>query len=355
MKPPLPPREKKPSIREIARLADVSHVTVSLALRHDPRITAATTKRVQAIARRIGYVPDPHLAELMERLRLGRSGTAPSAIGYLSFVHPQYGRKDSPTARRFFRGAQLRAKQLGYRLERFLLAPDALSGARVASILRARNIRGVLIAPLTEDVGDLALEWGRLAAVAFGHSLALPVHRVCNHHAHTMRLALRELSARGYQRCGVYLRDGINARVDDAWLATYYFHWHSLAPTTPAIPPLIGPAWDRAEFIRWFRRHRPDAVITIQLQVLDWLRETGAAVPGDVGFVHLDWSREMGEVAGIDQQSELVGAAALEQVAAHLSQHEYGLPSGPKTVLIEGIWREGSTARAQAPGPSSRA
>jgi LacI family transcriptional regulator len=47
----------------------VSHATVSLALRNDPRISPATKRKVFAAARRLGYRPDPHLAELMDLLR----------------------------------------------------------------------------------------------------------------------------------------------------------------------------------------------------------------------------------------------------------------------------------------------
>lgn len=335
----------RPTVRAIAALAGVSHVTVSLALRNDPRISAATARRVRAIAKRAGYEPDPHVAELMGRLRLGRQGVAAPVIAWLGFVHAVYGAKGSPLERRLFRGAETRARQLGYRIERFTAGSDGLTPARISAILKARNIRGAIVAPLAEDAGRLALEWERMTTVAIGYSLRTPlVHRVCNHAAHTMRVALHELERRGCRRCGVYLREGLNARVDDAWLAAYFFHWHASHPGVAPIPPLVGKTWDQAEFAAWFRRHRPEAVVTIQLPVLGWLREL-AAVPGEAAFVHLDWSPEMGDVAGIDQQSELVGAAGVEQVAAQLSQHDYGLPGSPKTVLIESVWRDGATAR----------
>jgi len=338
-------RGSKPTLRAIAQVAGVSHVTVSLALRNDPRLTVATGQRVRGVARRLGYVPDPRVAELMGSLRLGRMGAPTTEIAFLSFKHPVYGVKDSPTAQRFFRGAEARAKQLGFRLERFVIDADSLTEERVSAILRARAIRGVLIAPLPKDVGALKLEWGRLAVVAFGHSLADPrVHRVSAHHAHTMRLALCELESRGYRRCGVYLREGLNARVDDAWLAMYYYHWHTSHPGVAPIPPLIAETWKRAQFESWFRAHRPDAVVTIQLPALEWLQAL-APVPRAAGFAHLDWSEEMGDVAGIDQQSERVGAAGLEQVAAQLLQHEYGIPNNQKTIWSEGVWREGATAR----------
>ena len=43
--------------RDVARLAGVSQPTVSRALRTDPRISAATRRRVEAAARALGYVP----------------------------------------------------------------------------------------------------------------------------------------------------------------------------------------------------------------------------------------------------------------------------------------------------------
>ncbi len=328
-------------------MAGVSHVTVSLALRNDPRITAGKRDQVQALARRVGYQPDPHVAELMGRLRTGRRGAGAVVVAFLDFVHAHYGRKGSPTSRRFFAGAEARAKQLGYKLERLLVGVDGLTLERVGEILRARNIRGVLITPGTNAREQLTLDWERLAAVEFGRSLAKPIlHRVCNHQAHTMRLVLESLAARGYRRCGIYLTEGICARVDQTWPATYFHHSQLYQPGEAPLPPLIRPSWDEAEFAAWYRRHRLDAVVTIHPPVLDWLRATGAAIPKKVAFALLDWSPEMGDVAGVDQCSENVGAAAFELVAAQLTQHEFGIPPSPKTVLIEGIWREGGTVRA---------
>jgi DNA-binding LacI/PurR family transcriptional regulator len=342
-----PSRGAKPTQRDIARLAGVSHVTVSLALRNDPRITAATRDRVQTVAKRAGYQPDPHVAELMGRLRTGRRGAGAVVVAFLDFVHAHYGNKGSPTSRRFFTGAEARAQQLGYKLERLLVGADGLTLERVGEILKARNIRGVLLTPATHARERLVLDWARLAAVEFGRSLAQPIlHRVCNHQAHTMRLVLESLTARGYRRCGICLTEGICARVDQTWPEAFLYHSHLTRPGEAPLPPLIRPLWNEAEFAVWFRQHRPDAVVTIHPPVLEWLRKTGVKIPAKVGFALLDWSSEMGDVAGVDQNSETVGAAALELVAAQLTQHEYGVPPSPKTILIEGVWRDGDTVRA---------
>ncbi len=337
----------RPTLRELARLADVSHVTVSLALRNDPRITPATRRRVQAVAKRAGYQPDPHVAELMGRLRAGRRHAGAVVLAYLDFVHAHYGAKGSPTARRFHAGAAARAAQLGYKLERFLVGAGDLTMERLRGILKTRGIRGVLVAPTTHPGDELALDWERLAAVACGRSLTAPaLHRVCNHQAHTMQLVLDALTARGYRRCGIYLTEGICARVEQAWPATYLHHRHTLPREARPLPMLIRPEWNRAEFTAWFRAERPDAVVTIYPPVLGWLRGIRTVRAKETGFALLDWSADMGDVAGVDQSAEAVGAAALELVAAQLTQHEYGVPHRPKTILIEGVWRDGATARS---------
>jgi LacI family transcriptional regulator len=343
MPAPLPP-PRRPTLRAVAELAGVSHVTVSLALRNDPRITAPTRLRVQRAAEKLGYAPDPGISELMGRLRVGRARQPAPVIAYLGAVHPVYGVKDSPMARRVRTGAESRASALGYRIERFTLGHQGLTAARVATILRTRNIRGVILGPLAEDSGSLRLDWRTLAPLAVGFSLREPsMHRVASFAAHSMRLALQTLATRGRRRWGVYLREGLDARVDHGWLSTYLHAREFRLSDAPPIPPLITASWNRDAFVAWFREFRPDAIITIQLGVLDWLREL-ARVPEEAAFVHLDWSPEMGEVAGIDQMPERIGAAGVEQVAAQLSQHEYGLPQAPKTIYIEGVWREGRTA-----------
>lgn len=64
---------KTPSYRDIADRAGVSLMTVSLALRNSPRISAATRTRIQRIASEIGYTADPQIADMMNYLRKRRA------------------------------------------------------------------------------------------------------------------------------------------------------------------------------------------------------------------------------------------------------------------------------------------
>ena len=60
----------------VARAAKVSKMTVSLALRTHPSISAGTRARVVACARKICYTPNPLVSALMANLRGGRTTKA---------------------------------------------------------------------------------------------------------------------------------------------------------------------------------------------------------------------------------------------------------------------------------------
>lgn len=59
--------EKKPTIKTIAKIAGVSHVTVSRALRGYSDISAATTERIRSIAKEIGYTPNAFARNLSSK------------------------------------------------------------------------------------------------------------------------------------------------------------------------------------------------------------------------------------------------------------------------------------------------
>ena len=73
---PQPPAKIRVGLREVAAAAKVSVMTVSLALRDNPRISATTRERVKRLAAELGYHPDPELSRLMNHLRVSRTARA---------------------------------------------------------------------------------------------------------------------------------------------------------------------------------------------------------------------------------------------------------------------------------------
>jgi LacI family transcriptional regulator len=58
-----------------------------------------------------------------------------------------------------------------------------------------------------------------------------------------------------------------------------------------------------------------------------------------------DWSPKCPELAGIDQNANLVGEAAVDLLIGQLQRNERGLPDYPKTTLVGGTWVDGASVR----------
>jgi DNA-binding LacI/PurR family transcriptional regulator len=327
-------------MQDIADRGGVSRMTVSLALRNDPRLAEKTRLRIQRLAEQMGYRPNPLVSALMTNLREGRKTGQKVRIGFVA--HDRF--RKVAALRPFMEGAARRAEELGYHIERFWIGRDGAGARQLSRILYTRGVSGILLSPLYEPEATLEFDWSLFAVGAIGYSMQSPgLHRAVNHHLHSMSLAVRQLHQAGYRRISLALPQSQDVRVEHNWLAGFLMQQHLFSdpPSYPAV--LLAHEWNESVFSRWFLEHRPDAVISIQLEVLDWLKRLKVDVPGDTGFVHLNWEPEYGPIAGVNQRSDLVGAAALELVVNQLHCNERGVPIHPRVVLIEGEWVEGTT------------
>ena len=119
------------TLQDIADRAGVHRSTVSLALRDHPRISEPVRRRVQVIARELGYRANPLVSALMQSRRTGRV-EKDTVIGYVTCYPTRYGwwppHHDRPD---YFPGAEARAKELGYKLEHFWLAEPGMTPERM--------------------------------------------------------------------------------------------------------------------------------------------------------------------------------------------------------------------------------
>ena len=82
-----PPRPTV-SMEDLARMAGVSKMTVSLALRNHPNVSAARRQQIHDLAEQHGYVVDPELSSLARAIRR-RSEKEPPTIAVLEFNEPE--------------------------------------------------------------------------------------------------------------------------------------------------------------------------------------------------------------------------------------------------------------------------
>jgi LacI family transcriptional regulator len=340
-----------PSHKDIAEKADVSQMTVSLALRNHPSLPAATRLRIQRIAQDIGYTRDPRVAEIMGYLRHRRGFKDYPVIAFINVWGKRSAARDNPYFRLFCAGASARAHELGFRLEEFWLREPGMHAARLSGILRTRGILGLILPMIPPGEPSIGLDWEAFSVVAISlNAHALGLHHVCNNRVHTMELTFEQLLRRDYRRIGLVLDRDIDERSRHQWAS--HFHWaQSRLPLTQRVPLLVQPHYERATFLSWWRAKRPDVVVSPHAPILEWMRAARCQVPAQCGFCGFGLHDGHGsDVAGIDERPALVGSAAIDQVTSQMQRNERGFPQDRREILVEGIWRAGGTLREPPPG-----
>lgn len=340
----------KPStLSDVARLAGVSIMTASRALRNQGNVATETLLRVKSAAKKIDYRPNPLVSALMAYRRKPTVQPGVTVIAMITNFPSRNGWKEAPINVEFHAGALEACEQRGYRLETFWLREPGMTARRLSNILFHRNIGGLLIAPLPSSRGHMRLEWEKFASVALGYSLAWPaLHRAVNHQFRSMQLALRKLRKLGYRRPGLALKASYDQRSDHNFVGSFLLEQqreeHDHLPVH--VPP--DKEWNFDSFQRWVRRSRPEAIITQHEEVLDWLHTMKLNVPSDMGVVHLNCPIGDPQWSGIIQNASAVGALAIEHIVAMLQRNERGIPRLPHYLLVEGSWRDGETIRTDA-------
>jgi LacI family transcriptional regulator len=344
--------ESRTSLREIAEKTGLSRMAVSLALRGKPGVSEATRKKVSKVAAKLGFSPDPEISKLLSRIR-HRSGKGPVGCLALLTSGDNHGAwKKFPTENKYVEGAETRALEYGYRLEEFWLNDPSMPSERLAEILWNRGIEGVVVAPIQGRLAEgsrrvLDFDFKRFSCVEISETVELPeLDRAIHDQYTSMQRTLRELARLGYASCGLVLERALDLRTNGKWTAAFLEHrFSSRGESGP--PPLVLDSRDAKTFKRWFTRHRPEAIVSVDGFGLKLSEACGLAIPRDVAFATLDLDGEEGgakQFAGIDQNSRFVGAAAIDVLVAAIQRGQTGVPSQPIRIEIEGAWIDGPSA-----------
>jgi LacI family transcriptional regulator len=352
--------ERRVTLADIAEQAAVHVTTVSLALRNHPRLPAATRERIQALAKKMGYAPDPFLRALVAYRGKMTPRRNPPTLAYVTRWSTRWGWKKVTAHPDFFSGAERKARELGFNLDHFWMGEPDLTHSRLSSILCARGITGLIIASHMREV-DVALhfDWARFSAVKIDYFPHKPeLHNVTNDQCGIIRLAMRRAMAMGYRRIGFVMHRGWDHSVDHLWTAGFLCEQQNLA-VEHRIPMFAFPdaepieAWineSKAEvavppvaFERWFKKHRPEIIISKASFVQSRLAGMNLRVPQDVALADVFLDSFDGKVAGVRQNHETVGELAVEILAGQLQHNKYGVPEIPTTTFVEGTWFDGES------------
>lgn len=334
--------ERRVTLADIAKKAGVHVTTVSLAMRNHPRLPETTRKRLQGMAREMGYTPDPFMRALIAYRGKVMTRKNHPTLAYVTNWLTRWGWKKVTAHPEFFAGAQAKATELGFKLDHFWLGEPDLSHARLSRILYDRGITGVIVASHIREVDvELQFDWAHLSAVKidyFPHRPELP--NVTNNQLQIVRLAMQKLMDAGYRRIGLVMDEGWDITVDHLFCAGFLWEQQRL-PAKDRIPPFLLP--NVATLKSWCLKYRPEVVISKDEFVLPTFEELGWRVPQDVAFVDLFLADTSGATAGVRQNHMEVGALAVEMLAGQLAHNKFGIPPIPTTTYVEGTWCDGAS------------
>jgi LacI family transcriptional regulator len=357
-------KNNKASLRNVARLAGVSPMAASLALKNKPGVGPDTRKRILSVARRLGYSPDARVESWMARVReakwkdllpiawLNTSGDRDTFHRYL-FQSP------------YLEGARERAHELGYEIDEIWCSEPGMTMKRLTKILDQRGVEGVVV---THPARHLRIEWGHLASVALGSSMLAPkLHRITGDFCFNLQLALKSLRRLGHRRIGICLGQELDSYSSFTMRATAAA-FSTGETRAERVPPLFHAHFafsrravsgdtkeERArEMIAWVKRYKPKVIVGHDNRLVRWLNEAGYRVPDDIGVVHLAVDDDVLDWAGIHSRRRETGAAAIDQLVAQMRSRTFGVPETPITISLRGTWQGGRTlavlSRAKAIG-----
>lgn len=286
----------------------------------------------------------------MSEMRRSRAGTFRGVVAALDFDEPDRPAAAARFHKELIRGATDRAKELGFKIESFVVGRRGVSVQRLDQILQSRGIHGVLLLPAWDDPDLTRLDWSRYAGIYADYIIERPpLHSVCSDHYRAMITVLPRLAARGYTRPGLVLNQHHDERLQHRWQGAFLAH-HASRPDADFVPPLILTQSNRDAFIAWFKTHKPNVVLAHDATLIDWMTEAGASVPETHGFCCLNVGVNARRCAGIDLQPALLGGRGVELIIAQIYRSEFGVPETPSTTTIPARWVEGPTVR---PSPSA--
>lgn len=334
------------TLRDVARAVGVSHMAVSLALRDDPRVSAARRREIRAKAEQLGYRPDPMLSSLAAYRNTRRASTVRATVAWLNQWPDPRGLRQLREFDAYWRGAAVTAEQLGYRLEEFVAGAD-LSPERLQRILEARGVRGILIPPHPLGLRLPDFGWHAYSVVRFGYSMREPrAHVVANDQTSSGRLAVEHVRARGYRRIGFVTSLRFDDNTSGHFRAGFLAGQDRMPQPRRALAPFylgepVG-ADDARRLRSWLKAAAPDAVISTHPALRRLLAEIGVRVPDDLAVATtsvFDGNFD----AGIDQNCDEIGSVAMRTLAGLVHQSERGIPRLYRRVLVEGRWVEGAS------------
>lgn len=335
---------KRTTILDIARATGYSKATVSLALRNHASIPKDTRDGIQRVARNMDYRPDPLLSSIAAQRWERRKELADTVVVYLWNCRD----KIVPHDKKILELTKVQAEKMGYHLE--AIDYSAYHNHKsLRRVLKARGVRGVLIAPIRQEKTLLELDWDLYSCLCYGIGhYVLPLHIITTDYFSIGRQICTMLQERGYRRMGAILyadqkSDHLAQKIGGILFEQYMkLDQHTDLPIH-YLNHHESPTQQVRHLAKWLEIHTPEVVVGQNAYLHDLLLQTGLRIPQDLAFLSFSKDLDQPHVAGFYTNKEIFVQTGMQFLDSMIRANETGLPEQRKKILIEGVFVSGQS------------
>lgn len=327
------------TLKDIAEAAGYSKATISLALRNDPRLKTETCEKVQAVAKKMGYVPNTELSAMASRHWSHRKRD----LVPLAYISNEAKTPKDQSA--YWLGASAQAQHKGYMLDYFRV-DDLSKSSKFMRTLYNRGIRGVILSQFEGKLYDLIDDENMLYVSCASVPSAKVCHSVNYDQFSAVHTCCEEARKRGYKRIAIApMRHEIENVADHMRLFAVKA-WQDSLPKEQRLELFYDDMGNKAGFLQWFDRVKPDAVITFHMGAYFWLKDYGVNIPKDVGFAAFSMgSNDYPEISGTHIHNDVIGAMAIDVLDIQLRGHYANCPVKSFKLVTDVNWHEGKSLK----------
>jgi len=207
--------KRRPTIRDLAKLAGVSRTTVSLALRGSHSVSEPLREKINRLAEEQGYQSHPMVSALMQQVAAGRRVHDREGIGVVTFVASADAWHVNHWVASLIDGVREAAERLGFRVEVHSAGERGERAGQVARVLYHRGVKGLLFTPMSHDCEPLDLPWERFVPVSCTLSAHVPrLPCVTSNLARGIHRLLAAARERGVRSAGLVVLRTSDRRLD---------------------------------------------------------------------------------------------------------------------------------------------
>ena len=321
---------RRPTIKDVARVAGVSTVTVSRVANAPSLVQATTRERVARVMRELGYVPN--LAAQAMRTNATRSVgiLVPDLVSHSNAAVAQAAERHLAAA-----GYSLLVASSDYRVDHEL---------RALEVLRTRQVDGLLLYVSDETDAAIGREMQRqgVPVVLLDRTVPAAVDTLLSDHATAMGLTVRYLASLGHRRLALLIPDlVIRPSVERARAFTEALAAVGLAPADSIVERVAPENHDRSQVAQalFQRGDPPTAVIAsgsrLVRSVIATARSRGMRMPEDLSLVAVDAediaSVTTPELTSIVRDYAEIGRTAVELLLARFARSD----DPPRRIVLE--------------------